>query len=478
MKKQVKQSEYIISKKPIAEKILNALSAKYDYASVLLTDCVGFRYGVSKSGTVISQNTSLGSKGMVIKVYHGKSYAEYSTNKIEEGMIPAIEDVIDKKLIPFVGKLPKSLHYNEYGKISDTPSELSKFGEYEIDPQELGDEKIIAKLSDLRQKTLSLDKRLLDVINMYNYQVYHKVFLSKNRRMEQSAIWGESYTLAMAMKEDGEVKENFQSYSLLGGAEILDGMEKDIENVCKNTIELLSAEHIEPGVYDCICTPEVTGMIVHEAFGHGVEMDMFVKDRALAKEYIGKPVASELITMRDGNSLCDVATYFFDDEGTISNDTVVIDKGILKAGISDAQSAMFLGTIPTGNGRRESYERKAYTRMTNTYFEAGKDKLSDMIASIKYGMLLERPSSGMEDPKNWGIQCMVSSAREIKDGKFTGKIFSPIVLTGYVPDLLKSISMVSDSVEHCGSGACGKGYKEWVKVSDGGPYIKAKICLG
>ena len=73
---------------------------------------------------------------------------------------------------------------------------------------------------------------------------------------------------------------------------------------------------------------------------------------------------------------------------------------------------------------------------------------------------------------------MVSIAREIRNGKLTGRIFSPIVLTGYVPDLLKSISMVSDTLALGGCGACGKGYKEWVKVSDGGPYIKAKIRLG
>ena len=69
-------------------------------------------------------------------------------------------------------------------------------------------------------------------------------------------------------------------------------------------------------------------------------------------------------------------------------------------------------------------------------------------------------------------------AKEIKDGKLTGKIYSPIVLTGYVPDLLKSISMMSDEIELCGAGMCGKVYKEWVKVSDGGPYIKARIRLG
>ena len=117
-------------------------------------------------------------------------------------------------------------------------------------------------------------------------------------------------------------------------------------------------------------------------------------------------------------------------------------------------------------------------RMTNTIFEAGTSKVEDMIASIKDGFLLCQASSGMEDPKNWGIQLMVDIAREIKDGKLTGKIYSPIVMTGYVPDLLKSISMISDSIEAGGTGYCGKGYKEWVKVSDGGPYIKARIRLG
>ena len=157
---------------------------------------------------------------------------------------------------------------------------------------------------------------------------------------------------------------------------------------------------------------------------------------------------------------------------------MIIEKGILKRGICDTLSALALGSAPTGNGRRQDFAAKAYTRMTNTFFEGGNDSLEDMIASIDYGFMLENPTSGMEDPKNWGIQCMVSHAREIKNGKFTGRVLSPVVLTGYVPDLLKSISMMSPNVELSGSGMCGKGYKEFVKVSDGGPYIKARIRLG
>ena len=71
-----------------------------------------------------------------------------------------------------------------------------------------------------------------------------------------------------------------------------------------------------------------------------------------------------------------------------------------------------------------------------------------------------------------------SKSREIKHGQLTGRVFSPIVLTGYVPDLLKSISMVSGNFELEGEGFCGKGWKEWVKVSSGGPCIKARIRLG
>ena len=112
--------------------------------------------------------------------------------------------------------------------------------------------------------------------------------------------------------------------------------------------------------------------------------------------------------------------------------------------------------------------------MTNTFFEGGKDTLEDMVASISHGYLLEGLDSGMEDPKNWGIQCVAAKAREIRDGKLTGKIVSPVYLTGYVPDLLQSISMVSPKVEMSGTGYCGKGWKEWVKTSTGGSYIKAR----
>ena len=68
--------------------------------------------------------------------------------------------------------------------------------------------------------------------------------------------------------------------------------------------------------------------------------------------------------------------------------------------------------------------------------------------------------------------------REIRNGKLTGKVVSPVIMTGYVPDLLGNITMASRDIKVFGNGGCGKGHKEWVKVSDGGPYLKTVGRLG
>ena len=478
MQSKVKSSEYLREIKPLLLRLRDRLLEEYPYASILATDSQSKQYAVSKTVTSIGMVPRWSGRGFVVKVYDGSSYGEYSFNEISRDLIEEIVTKVREELIPMSNDLPDGVQRSVYAMLEDDPLVFADSTEYQIDPQEYGDEKIIQELTLISETGRAYSEKILDCRAFVNYQKYTKLFLSKHRDMEQSVLWTAGGFVVMASRGE-EIKDSYKGFSNLGGMELLEKMQGGVCRSAKVALELLESTPITPGEYDCICTPEATGMIVHEAFGHGVEMDMFVKKRAQAEQFLGKQVASELVTMHDGACAArEVATYFFDDEGVLAKDTIVIDKGILKAGISDAQSAMHLGTVPTGNGRRESYQRKAYTRMTNTYFEGGTDKLEDMIASISYGFLLEEPSSGMEDPKNWGIQCMVTTAREIKDGKLTGRLFSPIVLTGYVPDLLKSVTMMSKTPELSGSGFCGKGYKEWVKVSDGGPYMKARIRLG
>lgn len=472
---QVKMSEYLIEIKPKIKELITLLDNEFEYVSVLCTDVSGTSYRVGQRQTNVG-DYGFGERGFVVRVYENGSYCEYSFNECEDvkACAKTITSVLKDELRALeklgVSKMESPLIHE--GEITE-----SMVNEIEVNPEEMSAEDILAhlkKISDAGAK----HEEVIEFQAAMQFAHVNKMFLSDKKDLMQSYAYAEG--MAAAIGTNGEKTEvAYESFSGLKGAEILDEMDNKVEKIIQDLNDKLNAEAVVPGMYDVITTPEVTGLIAHEAFGHGVEMDMFVKERALAKDYIGKQVASDITSMRDGAlSASQVSSYLFDDEGTLGSDTTIIDHGTLVTGISDVLSAMRLNTKPTGNGKRESFERKAYTRMTNTLFTTGTDSLEDMIASIEHGYLLEGMDSGMEDPKHWGIQCVVAMGREIKDGKLTGKVVAPVTLTGYVPDLLKSISMISNDFAMFGSGACGKGHKEWVKVSDGGPYLKCKVRLG
>lgn len=471
------QNKFLKDAFPYLKRLVAKLQEKYTYVSVLGVASKAKGYGVSKNGKTASANLMHSKNGFVLRVFKDGNYGEYSFNSVDEESVDKLAVKIPEILEPLTA-LPKGLEQGDRKQQDDEPL-VKSFSVDSPAPSELSDQVFLEKLEELRQEAFSLSDKVYDLSCHADYRIYDKLFISKNRELYQHVYWQTLSVVALG-KRGQEIKDYYKGFSSFGKSDLFERAKKAIPDVVKGLEDVLSSSPMIPGEFDCICSPDVTGMIVHEAFGHGVEEDMFVKDRALASRFLGEYVASPLVTMHDGaNAQYDeCASYFFDDEGVLAHDTVIIDKGVLVSGINDTLSALSLNFPSTGNGRRESYERKAYTRMTNTYFDGGKDKLEDMIASIDYGFMLENASSGMEDPKNWGIQCVVNVAREIKNGKFTGKVYSPVMLTGYVPDLLKSISMMSEVPELCGTGYCGKGYKEWVKVSDGGPYIKAKIRLG
>lgn len=473
---EIKIRDYLKGVKPFLKNLLDELLKEFSYASILATDSIGKRYSTSKFTTNISDGSFI-ERGFVVKVFNGINYSEYAFNEIDiEDMDTLVNDIkLSVKVANELGKVDGIIKYEQ---LIEEEIELSKSFEVATDPRDLGDQKIINKMVELKNLAPVDKEQILDFRVVYEYLNINKLFLSPKKDLEQGIIWSNGLLLCIAANENGN-KMSMKSYSGVKGAELLEEMKVGVVPVIKETVELLGAEKLTPGEYDVICSPDITGLIAHEAFGHGVEMDMFVKDRAKSKKFIGQYVASPIVNMHDGAvAIKETGSYFFDDEGNLATDTIIIENGILKSGINDSLTALALSKKATGNGRRESFDRKAYTRMTNTYIEPGKDDLNDMIKSIKYGFLIDGTESGMEDPKNWGIQCVANIAREIKDGQFTGKVFSPVIMTGYVPDLLKSISMISKDFKVGGAGYCGKGYKEFVKVSDGGPYIKCKARLG
>jgi len=470
----VYMSKHLDNVRPLVKKLVQVLSAEFEYVSVLGTDSQGKRYGMKRTG--VELNDSMWSeRGFVVRVHNGVNYSEHSFNEFNQ---TNFDDVVNriKKTATIMNEVMASngIEITDYDVVEEEVVAKSFLSEVGVYPKNLSHNEKLDKMRDILEKTLALSDELVDVRIVYEEVQISKIFISKSKDLSQSYLWTNTAVIPIGVR-DGRMKYAISSASGLKGTEILDELERLYEPAVTNVTRLLGSKAIKAGEYDIILDPAMAGLVAHEAFGHGVEMDMFVKKRAKAAEYMNKEVASIKVNMYDGaRSAEQVSSYMFDDEGVLGTDTKIIDNGVLVSGISDVLSALKLGTTPTGNGKRQSYSHKVYTRMTNTFFSGGKDKVEDMIASIDYGFLLESFSSGMEDPKNWGIQCVVSRGREIKNGQLTGVVYSPIFLTGYVPDLLKSMSMVSDDVVLSGSGMCGKGYKEYVKTSTGGPFIKAR----
>ena len=472
-------SAYLTSIAPGIKKLIDLLGKDYEYVSALATDSTGFAIQVSRHGTSVGGRTMTTERGIVVRVYKDKKYSEYSLNRFDpDAPEKAYEEIkaafaAQEEILRATGT-----KVFETAVLSDEPCTLFVEKETKELPEEADIPALVSFLDDVTAKCMEADKEMVECVSVAQSTHISKLFLTKNRDLRQSYVYSEGMVEAVVSRE-GHTEYGFEGVSGLAGPELFTRLSDAASEAVKQAQELLNAERIIPGEYEVITSPEVTGLIAHEAFGHGVEMDQFVKNRALGKDYIGKRVGSDLVTMHEG-ALCaeNVTSYAFDDEGVLAGDVTEIENGILKTGICDALSALRLGTQPTGNGKRENFEHKVYTRMTNTIFDSGNSELEDMIASIKFGYLLEGMRSGMEDPKHWGIQCIIPMGREIKDGKLTGKVVSPVLMTGYVPDLLGNISMLSGDRQVFGNGGCGKGHKEWVKVSDGGPYMKTKAFLG
>ena len=463
-------SEFLNGRRSDCKALVAALGKRFAYVSVLGSDVRSTAVRVNRSTSAISDG-NLSECGFVITMHDGRSFYEYSLDDISGD-----KEALAEKIVAAVG-VSDSLKDRQIKVNVVSDEAMVKSFARESDFEDYTDEQLLAFAKEQKDEILAADDRIVNAtVAVLPFSV-SKLFISKNRELDQFYTWVNVISLAVYKDGDKIVTAREGTYSHLM-KEALEAYPAKIPVLVEKVKKLATAKPIVPGTYDVITDPSISGLIAHEAFGHGVEMDQFVKDRALAKQYVGKYVASPLCNMKDGAaSALSTASYFFDDNGVLAHDTQIIKDGVLVAGISDLASATELGAEPTGNGRRQSYKRKAYARMTNTFFEPGRDKLEDMIASVKHGYMLFETNNGMEDPKNWQIQCTAEYGIEIVDGKLTDNYVSPVVMSGSVPELLKSISMVSDEFKVIGSGSCGKGYKEWVRVSDGGPALKVKVKL-
>src|SRR6056300_57944 len=226
------------------------------------------------------------------------------------------------------------------------------------------------------------------------------------------------------------------------------------------------------GVMPVILGPGWPGVLLHEAIGHGLEGDFNRKKTSVFSNLMNQQVASPKCTIVDNGTLKDRrGSLNIDDEGTATQSTTLIENGILKGYMFDKLNARLMGVSSTGNARRESYAHIPMPRMTNTYMQAGEDKVSDMISSIDNGIYALNFDGGQVDITSGKFVFSANEAYMIQNGK----IASPIkgaTLIGQGHEALKKISMVGDDLAlDNGIGVCGKDGQS-VPVGVGQPSLK------
>lgn len=288
-------------------------------------------------------------------------------------------------------------------------------------------------------------------------------------------------SISAIAEKDGERTTAYKAAGVAGGwlcllnHPTLDNM---IADTSKLATDLLKAKYPEGGKKDVILSPGVVGLLCHEAIGHTVEAD-FVKSGSVAEGMIGERVASNLVSLYD-SGMENFAGYAtanipFDDEGVKTEATKIIENGILTSYLHNRETAHEFGVKPTGNARAWLYSDEPIIRMRNTYLLPGNSDLSDMIAAMDDGYLVEGEGSGQAD-SNGEFMFGCSHVWEIKNGKKV-RLLREATLSGIAFDVLKSVNAVSkEFLWSLGSGYCGKGQP--AKVDAGGPYIRCKINVG
>lgn len=257
-----------------------------------------------------------------------------------------------------------------------------------------------------------------------------------------------------------------------GGFEIFAApiIELMLRDVARQALQNLTAPQAPGGRMPVVIASSAGGTLIHEAVGHGLEADLVNDELSVFRGKLGKKVASPLVTVIDDATLAGKrGSFSFDDEGTPSQRTVLIENGTLKNYMCDKLTAMKMGIAPTGNARRESYEYHPIVRMTNTFLAPGKDDPEGILKNTPCGLFVAKMGGGQVNTVNGDFVFEVNEAYLIKNGRL-GNPVKNATLSGNALEVLKSIDKIGNDLGFS-SGTCGKDNQD-APVTDAMPTIR------
>jgi len=447
----------------LAAKVLaEALKTGADLAEIYIEDVTSLRLGLDDSR--IEQAIRGVDKGAGVRVFFGNlvTYA-YTDRLTEEALLEAA------RAAAAAGKnsvTPKAID------LTERKSPLQFNIEKSFDLMSIEDKAKL--LNDIDVKGRAYSPLIKQVAASYRERsrkvwIYNSdgVYAHDDRNFVEMSV----STIA---ERDGNLQSSFEGFGGQIGLELLDKNNplQKIEEAAEAAVKMLDARPCPAGEMTVVLPNGWGGVLFHEACGHQMEADFITKGGSAYSGKVGEVVASPIISaVDDGTILGRRGSIRFDDEGTPSQRTVLIEKGVLKEYMWDLTEARRVGRdASTGNGRRQSFRHMPMPRMTNTFIDQGEHDPEEIIANTKKGIFIKSMSGGQADIAKGDFVFNGKEAYLIEDGKLTAPLKGATV-AGNGPKVLMEIDMVgNDLALDPGIGMCGKGQS--ARVSVGQPTVR------
>ncbi len=395
-------------------------------------------------------------------IFGGKSAYAYSNDFSEESLAHIAETV------------SSAVKDKKEGILSFDLRKLKPATDFTIklNPRDVATNRKISLIEESNKAARSVSPKIKQVSIMYRDSIKNVCIASSDGIIAEDE---RIYTLALiqVIAAEGDVLQtSYEPVGGLAGFEIFD--ETPFEEVaCKaaqKAVTLLNARKAPGGRMPVIISAEAGGTMIHEAVGHGLEADLVQQGLSVYTGKMGERIASPMVTIIDDATLQNKRGSFrFDDEGTISQSTVLVEKGVLTGYMYDRLTAMKDGVPSSGNGRRQSYKERPIPRMTNTFIASGEEDPLKIIGSVDKGFLVMKMGGGQVNTVTGEFVFEVSEGYLIEKGQ-RGEPVRGATLIGNGPDVLQSIDMVGNDLGFA-IGTCGKD-AQGVPVSDAMPTVR------
>ncbi len=458
-----------INEKMIQEVFDQALARGGDYCDLFFQHNIGNYIGLEdKDVNRAYSNVSFGVGIRVLKGDQtGYSFTEEITLKAMKLAAQTASNIADSNKIIEPIKL----------KLRNTPDY------YPINTpwEQISIDKKIPYLQKINEKVFAEDPRVIKSnIWFSNSTSYILVVTSEGIVAHDYQPMG-AISVSVTAEQNGKREQNYFDLSGRRGIEFF--TPENIDRLAKEpvirTVNLFDAVKPEAGEMEVVLAAGSSGILLHEAIGHGMEADFNRKGTSIFADKIDKPVAENFVNIvDDGTNANTRGSINVDDEGNSTGKTFLVENGILRSYLHDRISAKHYNVLPTGNGRRESFRDVPQPRMRNTYMLPGPHKKEEIISSVKKGIFAETFTNGEVFIGAGDFTFYVKSGYLIEDGKIT-KPIKDINIIGNGPNVLKDIVMVADDFQMAEGGwTCGKN-GQGVPVSMGLPTVKvSKITVG